>query len=173
MANTYRRRDLDNDDDILRDGEVLHVPLYLKDGQPNPDLSPLQRDVGEHAVRNAARRAQVTDGAGNAGLALRRPGYRIADGIQRDMSVYAVYDAAAEVAYKNVGAGERETLGQRVCDVCRFGPEGARGHLKMINGELTCVADQQEDAASFKDDRAAAYAAKDEYYRTAYRGDGQ
>ena len=155
MAKTYRRRDLDDDDDILRDGEVLHVPLHLMDGQPNPDLSPLQRDVGEHAVRNAARRARVTDGAGNAGLALHRPGYRIVDGIQRDMSVYAAYDAEAEAAYKNVGAGEREALGQRVGDVCRFDPEGARGHLKMINGELTCVADRQEDATSVKDDRAA------------------
>jgi len=142
MAKTYRRRDPD-DDDILQDGEVLRVPLYLMDGQPNPDLSPLQRDVGEHAVRDAARRARVTDGAGNTGLALRRPGYRIADGIQRDMSVYAAYDAEAEAAYKNVGAGKREALGQ-------------------------CV-DRQEDATSVTDDRSAAYREYENRMRNAWR----
>ena len=143
MAKSYRRRDLEDDDDILRDGEVLHVPLYLMDGQPNPDLSPLQRDVGEHAVPNAARRARVTDGAGNAGLALHRPGYRIVDGIQRDMSVYAAYDAEAEAAYKNVGAGKREALGQRV--------------------------DPQEDATSVTGDRSAAYREYESRMRNAWR----
>ena len=142
MAKTYRRRDPD-DDDILQDGEVLRVPLYLMDGQPNPDLSPLQRDVGEHAVRNAARRARVTDGAGNAGLALHRPGYRIVDGIQRDMSVYAAYDAEAEAAYKNVGAGKREALDQ-------------------------CV-DRQGDAASVTDDRSAAYQEYEDRIQNAWR----
>jgi len=162
---TYQRHDLDDnhaydENGILKDGHALRVPLRMMDA--------MQKDAHEHFSR-----AKVTDGAGDSDLGLHRPGFRISNTITRDRSVYAAYDAAAEVAYKNVGAGERETLGQRVCDVCRFGPEGARGHLKMINGELTCVADQQEDAASFKDDRAAAYAAKDEYYRTAYRGDGQ
>jgi hypothetical protein len=39
---------------------------------------------------------------------------RIADGIQRDMGVYAAYDAEIATVYKNVGAGEREALGQGV-----------------------------------------------------------
>jgi hypothetical protein len=148
MANTYRRRDLDNDDDILRDGEVLHVPLYLKDGQPNPDLSPLQRDVGEHAVCNGARRAQVTDGAGNAGLALRRPGYRIADGFQRNMSVYAAFDAEIATAYKNVGATEREFAGGRVDDVGggRSGTEGSACAADNNAGDAMPVTDAREQA---------------------------
>ena len=85
----------------------------------------------------------MTDGAGNAGLALRRPGYRIADGIQRDMSVYAAYDAEMASAYKNVGARDREALGQRV--------------------------DRQEDAALVTDDRSAAYQEYENRIRNAWR----
>ncbi len=80
-------------------------------------------------------------------IAAHRPGFRISNTITRDRSIYDSYDAEIATAYKNVGAGEREALGQRV--------------------------DQQEDATSVKDDHAAAYAAKDEYYRAAYRRDGQ
>ena len=132
---TYQRHDLDDKDAYdengsLKDGHALVVPLRMMDA--------MQKDVHEHFSR-----AKVTDGAGNTGLALRRPGYRIADGIQRDMSVYAAYDAEAEAAYKNVGAGKREALGQ-------------------------CV-DPQEDATSVTGDRSAAYREYESRMRNAWR----
>jgi len=184
MGRTFRYGDED-DEQILGPGDRLVVPMALMDSmdQRTASIEEAKRSTyraGERLGLHNRPDVRITDVAGDSGLALHRPGYRVADGIQRDMSVYAAYDAEAEAAYKNVGAGKREAQGQRVGDVCtvstgggRFGPEGARGHLKMINGELTCVADQQEDAASFKDEREAAYAAKDEYYRAAYRRDGQ
>jgi hypothetical protein len=111
MTKTYRRRDPDDDDDdILQDGEVLHVPLYLMDGRPNPDLDSLQRDVGRHYAS--------ADGAGNSGLSLHKPGFRVSSTITRDRSIYDAYDAAAEVAYKNLGAVESEVRGQRERDSC-------------------------------------------------------
>jgi len=138
-----------NDDDILRDGEVLHVPLYLMDGQPNPNLSPLQRDVGEHAVRNAARRAQVTDGAGNSGWGLHKPGFRISSTITRDRSIYDAYDAEMASAYKNVGASKREFTGGRVGDV-----GGGRSGTEVS----ACVADDNgSDAVPVRDAREQAY----------------
>jgi hypothetical protein len=158
---------------VLRSGESMRVSMMDSRTAWLDDAMRSTYAAGERLGLHNKPSLHITDGGGDSSDGLRRPGYRLADGIQRDMSIYAAYDAEAEVAYKNVGAGERGALGQRVGDVCRFGPEGVRGHLKMIDGELTCVADRQEDAASFKDEREAAYAAKDEYYRNAWRGDGQ
>ena len=53
-----------DDDDVLRDGETLRVPLMMRDG-----MSPLQRAVAEDA---AARRIVVVDGLGRP--AGHRPG---------------------------------------------------------------------------------------------------
>ena len=139
MAMTYRRRDPD-DDDILQDGEVLRVPLYLMDGQPNPDLSPLQRDVGRRYAS-----ARITDGAGDSGLALHRPGYRVADGVPRDHSHYAVYDEEMGRAYLNVGARETEVRGQREGDSCTV--KSDRGRDGSTDGKLSDAMRDEREAA--------------------------
>ena len=105
---TYQRHDLDDnhaydENGILKDGHALRVPLRMMDA--------MQKDVYEHFSR-----AKVTDGAGDSDLGLHRPGFRISNTITRDRSVYAAYDAAAEVAYKNVGRVESEVRGQREGD---------------------------------------------------------
>lgn len=73
----------------------------------------MQKDVHEYFSR-----AEVTDGAGNGGLGLHKPGFRISKTITRDRSIYDAYDATAEIAYKNAGAVESEVRGQREGDAC-------------------------------------------------------
>jgi hypothetical protein len=76
-------------------------------------------------------------------LSLHKPGFRISNTVTRDRSIYDAYDAQVASAYKNVGARDREALGQR--------------------------ADQQEDATSVKDDRSAAYQAYENRIQNAWR----
>jgi hypothetical protein len=57
-------RIVDDDDDVLRDGQTLRVPLMMRDG-----MSPLQRPVAED---KAARGVTVVDGLGRP--AGHRPG---------------------------------------------------------------------------------------------------
>ncbi len=109
MAKTYRSQHDDDDArNILKDGERMRVPMYAMDSSMD-HLDPLQRAV----VRDRLQDARITDGAGDGGLALHRPGYRVADGIPRDHSHYAIYDEEMGRAYLNVGAVESEVRGQR------------------------------------------------------------
>jgi len=57
----YRHRE--DDDDIVKDGERVRVPMFAMDS--------VQRSVARSSVR-------VTDGSGKGGLNLHRPGFRIA-----------------------------------------------------------------------------------------------
>jgi hypothetical protein len=70
------------DDDLLRDGQGLRVPMFAMDS--------VQRAVARHSAR-------VTDANGNSGLALHRPGFR-----------FVLDDAAGahakEVAYRRADA---------------------------------------------------------------------
>jgi hypothetical protein len=67
----------------LLNGVSFRVPMFLRDGRPNPSLTPLQRDV-------ASRRAPITDAVGSTNFS--RPGYRV-------MNDAAVRDAR-ETAYQ-------------------------------------------------------------------------
>jgi hypothetical protein len=146
---------------VLRDGGVMRVPLMLRDGQPNPTLSPTQ-----HAI--AASRRQLSDQE----LASCRPGFRFAkDAALRDAKAkaYALYDAEIGRAYlvpegfggdpRITGAGSHGAIGPREGDVCQVkGPEfaasfGQPGHVRMRNGALVCVPDR-DDAADAKARRA-------------------
>ncbi len=130
MAKTDRRQDDDanpfNERGVLKDQRSHRVPMYAMDALP--------RDVARHFAR-------VTDPTGDGGL--HRPGFRVSDTITRDRSIYDSYDAEIASAYKNVGAGEREALGQRV--------------------------NRQEDAASVKDDRDSAYQEFENRIQNAWR----
>ena len=101
MARQNKRRDPDDDEDqtndhkILRDGEILRVPLMLMDGSPNDDLSPVQWAVALDAQqRDAVRRFGLNDAA-----ALHRPGYRF--------SINDVALNAKEQAYRDVDRAQR------------------------------------------------------------------
>ena len=90
-------------------------------------------------------------------------GYRVADGVPRDRSHYASYDEEMGRAYLNVGAVESEVRGQRERDSCTaksdqglYGSEGSPGHLRMVEGELVCVADSKLNDA-MRDEREAAH----------------
>jgi hypothetical protein len=61
---TKRRYDHDGDD-IIRDGEVLRVPMFAMDS-----LSPVQQAIARKSLN-------VTDGSGST-VGLHRPGFRIA-----------------------------------------------------------------------------------------------
>jgi len=150
---TFRLGD-EQDEAIMRDREARGLPA-LADGErlvvPAQFMDSMQRDVGQHF---AAKRARVTDATGDHGLGLQKPGFRIADGVQRDMNCYAQYDAEAEVAYKRgddpqTGFGARDAVGQRVGDLCTI--DGERGHLRMVDGKLTCVVDRSSDAMPVRD----------------------
>src|SRR5664279_5802595 len=86
------RRFID-DDDILKDGQTLRVPMIMRDGSPNPTLTPVQRAV-------AATRAAMTFDA-----ASHRPGHRYANNAaplnDAQRLRYGVFDAAKEKAYSD------------------------------------------------------------------------
>lgn len=129
------------DGDMLRDGERRRVPMLMRD----------------HATVTTG----IVAGDGTGGYAdrtapsLHRPGYRLFDrGAQfaersREAKArsYQQYDADASNAWRNsetpTGAGERGSRGQQEGDLCTL--NGQPGHLRNVNGKLTCVADPDED----------------------------
>jgi hypothetical protein len=164
VAKTDRRQDDDanpfDERGVLKDHRSYRVPMYAMDA--------LSRDVAQHF-------AGVTDATGDGGLGLHKPGFRISNTITRDRSIYDAYDAAAEVAYKNVDAVESEVRGQREGDSCTvksdqglYGAEGSPGHLQMAEGELVCVADSKLSDA-LRDDREAAYQEYQDRIQNAWR----
>jgi hypothetical protein len=144
----------------LRDGYRLSVPLTVRDA-----ASPVQRAI----MRDAARRQMaqprtdaraffdayrdrllvVDSRAPDDPFAMSRPGFRTLDcdfagSAKRD--AYADYERRICDAWKNeptpTGVGERGVIGQREGDLCTI--NGRSGHLRMMNGELRCVADQSD-----------------------------
>jgi hypothetical protein len=85
------RRFIDDDDDILKDGETLTVKMYMKDGSPNPSLTPVQLAIA------ATYDAMTFDAS------LHRPGHRYANDAapleDAQRLRYGVFDAAKEKAY--------------------------------------------------------------------------
>jgi hypothetical protein len=149
-------RIVDDDHPVLRDGETLRVPLHMRDHET---LSPQQREVmaGKAARRadDAARRFGLDDG-----LALHRPGQRFAvDAAARERVEQARAEGIRDMcdAWKtpppesNTGVGElRGAKEGDACTVREGGVgEGGPGHLRVVNGKLTCVPDQRsQDGAS-------------------------
>jgi len=108
---------------VLRPFESMRVPLQMMDSVDNSRAA-IERAkaatyrAGEKVGLHNRPDARITDGAGDSGLALHRPGYRVADGVPRDHSHYATYDEEMGRAYLNVGAVEGEVRGQREGDTC-------------------------------------------------------
>lgn len=65
---------------------------------------------------------------------------------------YSAYDSDLQNAWRGTdqnpptGAGSHGPIGQRAGDVCMTNAKET-GHLRLVNGVLTCVADRQSDAA--------------------------
>jgi hypothetical protein len=117
----------------------LRVPTLLMDGKPQG--------------------VAITDASGSL-RGLQRPGWRIQsggsvgdelvrEGVRMDRAeIYALYDAEKSREYQTFGSyyrsGPGEWRGSQEGDVCTI--NGRAGHLKMVNGELICLADQGTDA---------------------------
>jgi hypothetical protein len=129
------KRTRDDDDDAFDERGVL------KDGRSYRVTDSLPAHYDE---------VRVTDGGGHSGLALQRPGFRVADAGNVGKRMRDEIDAAyADVendltnAWKNkppTGFGSGEFIGQREGDLCTI--DGAPGRLcRDDDGELTCMAD--------------------------------
>lgn len=138
-----KRRQHD-DDDIVRDGQRLRVPLMLMDG--------MQRSVAREGVR-------ITDGSGGT-QGLHRPGFRIPTDDTRKTQqtadayneAFAAYERELVDAWKTpvgfggdpdiTGQGERGQQGSREGDPCMV--DGRPGTLRMGADGLYCEIDDEE-----------------------------
>ncbi len=145
---TQRRRADDDDDRILRDGEILRIPLQMMDAA----------SVSNNAAAQA-RRALLVDRDSYPQKCVDQPGFahepapklRDAAASAARMRAYDEYDAAQAIAYQTPnginGAGSRGPVGPTLGDICtvrggagRFGKEGSPGTYQRVDGELVCVA---------------------------------
>jgi hypothetical protein len=169
--NSHRQRRTDDDDQrrddiILKDGESLRVPMFLRDSSPNPSLSPMQRAVAATRLRMQADAMTMADAS------LHKPGYRFApSGMTADQrqNMYDTYDQEISQNYKTTGDSDRtgrsnsgygsstgsfapiagsypRSPGLREGSACTI--NGAPGTLTAIDGHpdwLECVADDADD----------------------------
>jgi hypothetical protein len=160
----------DNEDDfdeqgLLRDGRTYRVPLRMMDG--------VSRAIADHIKQTV----DITDHFGDASLGLHRPGFRKLDGgnegdailrkaEMRDRAeAYQDYERDAESGWKTDAWGA-----QNAGDVCTI--NGNPGHLKMVNGEMTCVPDAKDAVSDLRDqanDAANAYSAYEDELAEAWR----
>ena len=96
-------------------------------------MDAMQRDVARHAAR-------ITDAMGDSGLALRKPGFRVSDAFQRDLSIYDAYDEAVSSMGENPPTGA--------------GPSGPRGERE---GDSVCEPDRSHQDAMTMDEVYRAY----------------
>jgi hypothetical protein len=168
--------DRDMIDGILQPNGHFRVPVFLRDGAPNPSLTPVQRAIAVTGQHDAA-----TFDAATFDAASHRSGHRYAidaaplNDAQRLR--YGVFDGAKEKAYSdsdrdlanswrgNTGAAppagsypEGTSHEGRACTV-----DGAPGTLRAIPGHdgwLQCVADTNDsrsDAQQIKDSAYSEY----------------
>jgi hypothetical protein len=139
-------RIVDDDDDVLRDGQTLRVPLHMRDHET---LSPQQRWVmADKAARlsldDAARRFGLDDG-----LALHKPGQRFstdqAANIAREEARRQWIDEMCDAwrtPVADVGSGELR--GARPGDKCTI--DGQAGTLVRRGDRLVCEPVRQDGA---------------------------
>jgi hypothetical protein len=101
-----RRHD---DDETLRDGQTMRVPMMMRDGSPNRDLTPLQLEIARASRQRDARQNHMTivDALGRSDqLHLRRPGARYfsADGHGVEHAVQQTLRAIRDEAYASASA---------------------------------------------------------------------
>jgi hypothetical protein len=170
--------ELENDDafdenGLLKDGRSFRVGLMMRD-----HLTPLQRAIAAHShasgrdtmLRDAIgsnTRPIVTDAIGDSSISLHSPGPRylaphIADSadmrtrLEARAQAYSLADAEAANAWQG---------GVQEGDACRV--DGERGVLVKEGNDLVCRPHRSRDA---RDERAKAYAWRDEADCNAWRG---
>jgi hypothetical protein len=175
----------DDDDDvfdsngILKDGKHVTVSMFMKDGLPNPDLTPAQRVAAAVA---ATRDAMQTFDSN-----LHRPGFRraatgtadsVAAATARD-AAYADYNRRQSDAWRGTTddkappAGSYPATDYDEGDSCTIG--GQAGTLQPIDGYdgfLECVADDDDggtDDSRTIDAKAKAYESYDSEITNAWR----
>jgi hypothetical protein len=164
-----RRRYADEDDafderGVLRDGHSTRLPLMMRDS--------LQDDIARHATV----RSSLHDSANR--LPGHRPGFVFdssGSNVERQKA-YEEQDAYLRDAWMHPVTDSLTLTAARAGDVCtvrsgggKYGLEGAPGHLKNIDGELVCVADQQQDALT-RDAKSIALAEHEQWLTNAWRG---
>ena len=149
---------------ILRDGERYRVPLTMMDE--------MQKDIREQITADTAP-LHVVDAAGNAGLALNKPGARyltagkktqdwariVTANVQRDQAKAEMINDM-QTAWQQDIAGEFR--GAQPGDPCTVRKGGYRGYAEGSPGHLDenleCIPDQRpRDAAAAQRIRDAAY----------------
>jgi hypothetical protein len=161
MARQQRISDFDDDENfetlpsgqrVLRDKGVMRTRMAAMDGVS--DAAQRQRATMRDAARqHFARRYGLRDSSD-----LHRPGFRLQPDKAARGEKLAAHDAYEErltTLYlsphaANTGGGsqgQRETREEG--DSCLIG--GMEGHLVEIDGELTCIPDSVDDAASLSD----------------------
>lgn len=125
------RRRRDDDDEVIRDGETLRVPLMLRDGELM-ELPIWQRDA------LLSMRYRMSD----AEMAKHRPGYRFADkaGSRAKMDAY-------NASVREMCDAWRPMLARNHADnspVINAPSTATPGHL---DHRLQCIPDRREDAA--------------------------
>jgi len=152
MILTHQRRRAEDDDafddrGVLKDGRSMRVPMRLMDAADLPRI----RDAD--------------------GSPLGQPGFMVADKFRDARQVlYDEYDAAISEQWRSppTGVGSHGFVGARSGDVCTI--DGQAGHLRVVNGELKCVADKpSRDATPLRDEREAAYRRYDAELANAWR----
>jgi hypothetical protein len=152
----YNAIETDDDDPfdengVLRDGRSVRFRLS--------DKNSLEGQMTQH-FRDAAR---ITDGYGNSGVAILRPGFRKRDvsdddalarrQIMADVNRTEARDEMidrmtgawrdADPNINGAGVNANGPIGARAGDQCTL--NGAPGTMQMRNGKLTCVPDSRSD----------------------------
>jgi hypothetical protein len=165
VSATYEEEE---EDDVLKDGQSIRVPLLLMDGSPNPALDAIQQAVG----KDATSKLLVDDGTSNR-LNLHRPGFRYSTNPAERVAADAALDQAyAEVEQRDGNAWRHDDhpllaqpgaiTGKKEGDSCSI--DGKRGRLQLVGGKLQCVP-VNSDAQSVAD----AYAEYDSDMGNAWR----
>ena len=85
-----------HDDDLLRDGQRLRVPMFAMDSMQ---------------LSESAHLARVHDGTGDSGLAMHRPGFRVTDAPRSDelQRAHDAYERELTTAYRR-GARKEDVV---------------------------------------------------------------
>ena len=125
-------------DGILQPGGHFRVPMFLRDGAPNPSLTPVQRAIALTRQHDAA-----TFDAATFDAASHRPGHRYANDAaplnDAQRLRYGVFDAAKEKAY-----ADRD---RDLTNSWRGNTGAGAGPGSDTNNDSRCDAQQTMDAA--------------------------
>jgi hypothetical protein len=156
--------DDEHDPRLLADGEAMRVPMSMMDSAKPPRLAD-GKQVPSHRPGFRLAGSLATD----AKMAERKKSY---DSYDEEISRAYLGDAAVESPSTGFGsAPSTELRGRREGDQCTI--DGWPGHLRDVNGKLSCVPDNKgsQDAKSLKAIRDEAYDSYDEFVSNAWRGD--